>query len=111
MPAYLLATSSDILNPIDGVQTHLDPIQKSFRLLNICNDLVNFYCFFKNGPIPASFSSFLHDTIINSYKLRWLLGTQNRGSGMEGADESTVLWRHLKFYCFCYLQFESDGLS
>ncbi len=42
-PAYLLASSKEIFDAPDGVETHLDPIQKSFRLLNICTDLVKFH--------------------------------------------------------------------
>ncbi len=42
-PAYLLASSKEIFDAADGVETYLDPIQKSFRLLNICTDLVKFH--------------------------------------------------------------------
>ena len=55
---------------------------------------------FKNGPIPASFglfSSFPHDKSKLIDKIvDGVLGTQTRGSRMEGADKSTELWRHPK---------------
>ena len=53
---------------------------------------------FKNGPIPASFglfSSFPHDKSKLIDKIvDGVLGTQTRGGRMEGADNSTELWRH-----------------
>ena len=54
--------------------------------------------FYLNGPIPVSFclfSSFPHDSI----QIQWdksgdgVLGTKTLSSRMEGADESTELWR------------------
>ena len=55
---------------------------------------------FKNWPIPASFSlfsSFPHDTIINSIKASMVcLGLKPGGGRMEGADESTERWWHPK---------------
>ena len=63
--------------------------------------------FLLNGPIPASFCLFLFFHIpiqvtnihFEQYKLkkhRWYAWDSNRGGRMEGADESTELWRHPK---------------
>ena len=55
------------------------------------------YCFFKNGPNPASFLfSFLsHDkystNTINDKSIDGVLGTRTRGGRIVGADESTEL--------------------
>ena len=60
---------------------------------------------FFNGPNPASFLFifvlFSHRTdkystslTINEKSLDGMLGSRTRGSRMEGADESTELWRH-----------------
>ena len=53
-------------------------------------------------PIPASF--LFHNAMTNTYSINLtindksvegVLGTRNRGSRMEAADESTDLWRHV----------------
>ena len=60
---------------------------------------------FKNGPNPASFLFIFvpfHNTrtkivqifTINELSIDEVLGSRTRGSMMEGADESTELWRH-----------------
>ena len=40
-PAYLFASAATFVDGIDGTKGSDDPIYNSFRLLNICNDLVN----------------------------------------------------------------------
>ena len=56
---------------------------------------------FKNGPNPASFwfiFVLFHNTrtnfTINDKSIDGVLGSRTQGGMMEGADESTELWRH-----------------
>ena len=59
--------------------------------------------FVKNEPYPASFwfiFVLFHNKrtnfTINDKSIDGVLGSQTRGGMMEGADESTELWRHPK---------------
>ena len=64
-----------------------------------------FPSFFKNGPIPASFSVYFRLYNMLQFKFKFklkksvdgVLGIQTRGGRMEGANESTELWRHPLF--------------
>ena len=38
-----------------------------------------------------------------------MLGTWTRGGRMEGADESTMLWRHPTAVFYVFLRLESEG--
>ena len=58
------------------------------------------YVIFLNGPIPVSFGLFSsfstwHKSIQIDKSIDGLLGTWIHGGRMEGADESTELWRQL----------------
>ena len=69
-----------------------------FNLHFIVFKVGSIVCFYTNGPIPASFSlfsSFPHYTIqYIDESVDSVLGIRTRGGRMEGADESTELWRH-----------------
>ena len=63
--------------------------------------------FFLNGPNPASFwfiFVLFHNTrtnfTLNDKSIDGVLGSRTRGGMMEGADESTELWRHP--YCLIF---------
>ena len=86
---------------------------KCFKQIHYVSKLLfgnsNLRICFLNGPIPASFrlfSSFPHDTnqIHIDKSIDGVLGTRTRGGRMEGAGESTELWRHpiLRICCMYY---------
>ena len=77
--------------------------------------------FLLNGPIPASFCLFLFFHIpiqvtnihFEQYKLkkhRWCAWDSNRGGRMEGADESTELWRHPTIHNFFRQGLSTDDI-
>ena len=67
--------------------------------LLIFKALFNYVLFFKNGPIPASFSLHILLYAMSQFKFKFyidksvdgVLGIHTRGARIEGADESTEL--------------------
>ena len=69
------------------------------------------YFFLKNGPNPASFwfifcsfsqhkDKYRTNFTINDKSIDGVLGSRTQGGMMEGADESTELWRHPQLFTF-----------